>query len=183
MDWISYKKILLDEFREDYPDRTKEEEAAFYTAMTWLENELDLGAVKARVLETLDKTNPNLDEGVRKAFIHGLERFALVIADETSIKERLNDFLPESVHNEYLRKTLEGVRELVAQNEKLRSERDKAVNIMETFKTMSNADKSKLRRENAYKEMGKEIESLKAELKRTQEFRDRLLCRELMKEK
>ena len=39
MDWTAYKKILLDEYREDYPDSTKEEEMAFYTAMTWLEND------------------------------------------------------------------------------------------------------------------------------------------------
>lgn len=183
MDWTSYKKVLLDEYREIYPERTKEEEAAFYTAMTWLENEMDLGAAKERVLCALDEKNPRLDRRVREAFVYGLERMGMVINESSGISDRLNDYLPERVHNEYLKKTLEGVRELVAQNEQLRSERDKAVNIMETFKTMSNADRSKLRRENAYKLKEKEIQELKAELKRTQHFRDILLSWEILRNK
>lgn len=183
MDWTSYKKVLLDEYRELYPGRTKEEETAFYTAMTWLENELDLSASKARVLAALDERNTRLDPRVRKAFVYGLERMGMVINESSGISDRLNDYLPERVHNEYLKKTLEGVRELVAQNEQLRQERDKAVNIMETFKLLSNSDRSKLRRDAAMQRKQLEIEEIKAELKRVQDHRDILLSRELTRNK
>lgn len=177
MDWTSSKKVLLDEYRELYPGRTKEEEAAFYTAMTWLENEMSLEAAKERVLQALDEKNPGLDKRKRAAFIYGLERMGMVLNESSGISDRLNDYLPERVHNEYLRKTLEGVRELVARNEQLKSERDKAVNIMETFKTMSNSDKSKLRRDMAYQERLNEIDSLKEEIKQMKEERDIYLYR------
>lgn len=183
MDWTSHKKVLLDEYRELYPNRTKEEEVAFYTAMTWLENELDLSAAKARVLAGLDEKNSRLDPGVRKAFVYGLERMGMVINESSGISDRLNDYLPERVHNEYLKKSLEGVRELVVQNEQLRQERDKAVNIMETFRLLSNSDKSKLRCDAAMQQKQREIESIKAELKRVQDHRDILLHKELARKK
>lgn len=172
MDWTAYKKILLDEFQETYPNRTAEEETAFYTAMTWLQNDTDLEYIKSNILESLYKKNPNLDAKTKKAFVYGLDRMIQVLNDNTNLSGRLNDYIPEKVHNEYLKKTLEGVKELVRQNEKLRDERNKAVNIMETFKTLSNSERKQLRFNFEFEKKEKQIEELKQEIERLKYFRD-----------
>lgn len=182
MDWTAYKKVLLDEYREDYPHHTKEQEAAFYTAMTWLENEMDIDATKQRIIELLDKQNPNFDSNTRDSFIYGLERMSLVINEISSISSRLNDYLPERIHNEYLKKTLYGVKELVALNEQLKDDcrkalekETKAVNELKTWKQLSKADLKALRMETAYIDLEEKNASLKKEINGLKEFRDKLL--------
>ena len=183
MDWTAYKKILLDEYREDYPDSTKEEEMAFYTAMTWLENDFDLDFIKQKIIDSLEKENPDLDKKVRKAFVHGLNRMGLVINEMSSVSDRLNDYIPEKRQNEYLRKTLEGVKELVVQNDTYKTENEKMSNYIKSFMQMTKTEKYKARLDHTYILLNNEINQLKDELKRTQNFRDALLSEKLLNNK
>lgn len=175
MDLTAYKKILLDEFKEEYPNCKEHEEVAFFTAMTWLQNDIDLDYIKSKIIESLDKENPNLSRNTRKAFIYGLDRMIQVLNDNSNLSNRLNEHIPEKVYNEYLKKSLEGVKELVRQNETLKKERDKAVNIMETFKTLSNPEKRKMKMDFEFAKKEKQIEELKQELERVKYHRDLLL--------
>ena len=182
MDWAAYKKVLLDEYKEDYPEHSKEQIEAFYVAMTWLENEMDIDSAKDRMRNLINEKAPNLDKKVKWSFNYGLERMALAINELSSISGRLNDYIPERIHNEYLKKTLVGVKELLNQNEELKEkckiaqEREiKAQNELKTWKQLSKADLKALRSENAYIELEKNNMALKNEIKELKIFRDRLL--------
>ena len=87
IDITASKKLLLDEFRELYPEATKEDEIAFYTAMTWLENELNLEHIKQRILDDFIRNRPNLSPSLKKAFAYGLDRLALVIDESDTISD------------------------------------------------------------------------------------------------
>lgn len=175
IDITASKKLLLEEFRELYPNATKEDEAAFYTAMTWLENEMDLEHIKQNILDELDRKNPNLPSQRRKAFAYGLDRLGLVYNDADTISDRLQEYLPEKAYNSYLKKSLMNASELVAENTNLKEENNKLNNKINNLLILPKSELNKLRHE-------KEYNRLNAELQEQKRINSILLSRLLAKE-
>ena len=175
IDITASKKLLLDEFRELYPNATKEDEAAFYTAMTWLENELNLEHIKQRILDDLTRKNPNLPPERMKAFAYGLDRLALVYNDSDTISDRLQEYIPEKAYNDYLKKSLMNVKDLVAENMNLKEENTKLTNKINNLLILPKSELNKMRQD-------KEYIRLNAELTEQKRLNSILLSRLLAKE-
>lgn len=175
IDFATIKKLLLDEYRDEYPNASNEETTAFYTAMTWLENGLDLAGIKQGIKEDMLRKNPRLPRPVWNAFVHGLNRLSVAIGDQSIYTERLQEFLPEKVYNEYLKVSLSDAQALVAENERLKQEIVRLNNILNTWKTMSNSDRSKIRMELEYQRILKELESVKNNLEKEKAFSKKMM--------
>ena len=155
------KKLLLDEFRALYPEATKEDEIAFYTAMTWLENELNLEHIKQRILDDFIRNRPNLSPSLKKAFAYGLDRLALVIDESDTISDRLQEYIPEKAYNEYLKKSLSNATELIAQNMKLNEEITKLNNKINNLLILPKSEFNKIRRDVEYARLASQLEEQK----------------------
>lgn len=161
IDITASKKLLLDEFRELYPEATKEDEIAFYTAMTWLENELNLEHIKQRILDDFIRNKPNLSPSLKKAFAYGLDRLALVIDESDTISDRLQEYIPEKAYNEYLKKSLSNATELIAQNMKLNEEITKLNNKINNLLILPKSEFNKIRRDVEYARLASQLEEQK----------------------
>ena len=161
IDITASKKLLLDEFRELYPEATKEDEIAFYTAMTWLENELNLEHIKQRILDDFIRNRPNLPPSLKKAFAFGLDRLALVIDESDTISDRLQEYIPEKAYNEYLKKSLSNATELIAQNMKLNEEITKLNNKINNLLILPKSEFNKIRRDVEYARLASQLEEQK----------------------
>lgn len=161
IDITASKKLLLDEFRELYPEATKEDEVAFYTAMTWLENELNLEHIKQRILDDFIRNRPNLSPSLKKAFAYGLDRLALVIDESDTISDRLQEYIPEKAYNEYLKKSLSNATELIAQNMKLNEEITKLNNKINNLLILPKSEFNKIRRDVEYARLASQLEEQK----------------------
>lgn len=161
IDITASKKLLLDEFRELYPEATKEDEIAFYTAMTWLENELNLEHIKQRILDDFIRNRPNLPPSLKKAFSYGLDRLALVIDESDTISDRLQEYIPEKAYNEYLKKSLSNATELIAQNMKLNEEITKLNNKINNLLILPKSEFNKIRRDVEYARLASQLEEQK----------------------
>ncbi len=161
IDITASKKLLLDEFRELYPEATKEDEIAFYTAMTWLENELNLEHIKQRILDDFIRNRPNLSPSLKKAFAYGLDRLALVIDESDTISDRLQEYIPEKAYNEYLKKSLSNATELIAQNMKLNEEITKLNNKINNLLILPKSEFNKIRRDVEYARLASQLEEQK----------------------
>lgn len=161
IDITASKKLLLDEFRELYPEATKEDEVAFYTAMTWLENELNLEHIKQRILDDFIRNRPNLSPSLKKAFAYGLDRLALVIDESDTISDRLQEYIPEKAYNEYLKKSLSNATELIAQNMKLNEEITKLNNKINNLLILPKSEFNKIRRDVEYARIATQLEEQK----------------------
>ena len=161
IDITASKKLLLDEFRELYPEATKEDEIAFYTAMTWLENEWNLEHIKQRILDDFIRNRPNLSPSLKKAFAYGLDRLALVIDESDTISDRLQEYIPEKAYNEYLKKSLSNATELIAQNMKLNEEITKLNNKINNLLILPKSEFNKIRRDVEYARLASQLEEQK----------------------
>lgn len=159
MDWSAYKKILVDEYIQDYPEHSEDELRAFITGMNWLIEELDITTVIKRLQSEFNIQTP--DARLQNAFCYGLERLRLVINDQTILTDRLNDHVPEKVSNDYLREELKKVVNIIAENDSLRKKNKSLSAIIENNSHLSKSELSQLKKEAEYVKLRDELNKLR----------------------
>ena len=131
----------------------------------------DYGDIKNMLLDEYKQIEADPDK--ISAFLTGMTWFEDALTEDDT-EERLNEFLPLRISNEYLRKQLVDVQVIIAQNEKYKSLYEGMKNKMDNMCCLSNKELSKLR-------MDMEFQNVRKELSQYRRYRD--LYYELLAEK
>lgn len=92
-----------------------------------------------------------------RAFLTGMIWFEQAITDTADTDERLNDYVPEKLLNQYLYQELEGVKELITQNETLKKRNQGLQNELANIRQLSQAEFRELRKNEEYHRMIEEL--------------------------
>lgn len=162
-DYSDIKNMLLGEYKKTKP--SMEEQRAYVVGMTRYEQALS--ELKEALMEEYLAENPG-QEG-SDAFWYGLQDMEAAVTD-TSTEDRLNDFLPVRVMNEYLKEQLIGCRHIISENEELRKANNGFKRKIENDMTLSKSEISQLKKENEYIRLTDELKKCRAEKTRFQDM-------------
>ena len=162
-DYSDIKNMLLDEYKKARP--SFEEQKAYVTGMTRYEQALL--ELKEMLMEEYDAENPEQERA--DAFWFGMQDLEAAITGDTT-EERLNDYLPVRISNEYLKEQLLGCRQIISENEELRKANRGYKRKIENDMTLSKSEISQLKKENEYIRLTEELKKCRAEKTKFQDM-------------
>lgn len=175
-EYSDIKTMLLDEYKKTKPTPT--EMRAYVLGMSRYENAID--ELKDMLMkEYMEK--PSSTE-MQDAFWFGMEDFENALLDK-STEERLNDFLPVRLTNEYLREQLIGAQQILAENDELRRLNEGLKRKIQNDSVLSKSEISQLKKETEYIRINEELKMLRAEKAKFQDLYYTLMIEKYNKER
>lgn len=162
IDFGNLRLMLLDRYTKEFPDCAENELMHFQLAMVWMEDALDLNNIQNVLIQELKQGNKNISKNELNAFAKALEWMTDALWNEEHTQDALNCFIPVRTYNIYLRKQLEGVKELITQNEELKKRCQTLENICNNMSNLSKKELRDLRKEEKYQSLLKEVQELRA---------------------
>lgn len=138
---------------------------------------MDKSAVKDMLMAEFMENNPTPEE--QRSFYLGMVYMEEALYNPEDTDERLNDYVPQKLINKYLQIELEGVKDLVALNEKLKSEINGLKNILKNNEYLSKAEIRELRKNKEYQRVVDEL----AAYRRHCDFWCEMAAKSMLKEK
>ena len=175
-DYNDIKNMLLDDYKKTKPSPI--EQRAYVTGMTRFEQAL--AVLKEMLLKEYRQENPSSEQ--EDAFWFGMEDFEGALLDRNT-EERLNDFLPVRIDNDYLREQLKGAMKILAENDELRRLNEGLNRKILNDSGLSKAEISQLKKDTEYIRISEELKKCRAEKAKFQDLYYSLMIEKYNKEK